>query len=403
MKMKSFKKFLILIFIFTFVFSIVNLGKIYAENEIFTLINASIDEKSDETESTINSFTKNNVVVNTVYHKLNGYVVYKLTIKNNSDKEYTLKSINDNSSNSYIKYEYEKEPNEKISPGKEKNILLKAKYINELSNISNREQNNISLSLTFVDENNKEVTTNIGVTKTGDKILIFILLSLSSVIGIILLLCQKKKKVILPLLILLLPFIVNASDSKFSINFENSNIKIFDKIQVRFVDFEDNMDNLIDYDTKIAEPEEPDHDEYTFRGWFVGDEEFDFDNDILDDLEITAKYDLINYTIGYTLNGGTVDGENPEEYTVEANSFTLINPTKAGYNFAGWTGSNGDVYQTRVTIDQGSIGNRNYIANFLARDDTPYQVIHRYKSLDGTTYEEEIEDLTGVTGTTISP
>ena len=35
-------------------------------------------------------------------------------------KELTLKTINDTSTNSYIKYEYEKNPNEKILPGKKR-------------------------------------------------------------------------------------------------------------------------------------------------------------------------------------------------------------------------------------------------------------------------------------------
>ena len=118
--MEKIKKIISLIFIIMLVFSVMKIGKIYAENDKIALTNASIEEKTDETESTINNFTKNSVVVNTVYHKLNGYVIYKLTIKNNSDKELTLKTINDTSTNSYIKYEYEKNPNEKILPGKKR-------------------------------------------------------------------------------------------------------------------------------------------------------------------------------------------------------------------------------------------------------------------------------------------
>ena len=44
--------------------------------------------------------------------------------------------------------------------------------------------------------------------------------------------------------------------------------------------------------------------------------------------------------------------------------FTLRNPTKTGYTFIGWTGSNGTIPQTTVTIAQGSTGNREYTANW---------------------------------------
>ncbi len=70
------------------------------------------------------------------------------------------------------------------------------------------------------------------------------------------------------------------------------------------------------------------------------------------------------YTITYELNDGTVSGTNPDSYTVESESITLINPTKNSDTFIGWTGSNGTVPELTVTIPSGSIGNKNYIANW---------------------------------------
>ena len=83
--------------------------------------------------------------------------------------------------------------------------------------------------------------------------------------------------------------------------------------------------------------------------------------------KLYGKWNLNTYTITYTLNGGTVSGTNPTSYTVETNSFTLINPTKTGYSFKGWsgTGLTGDENQT-VTVAQGSTGNRSYTANWTA-------------------------------------
>ena len=55
---------------------------------------------------------------------------------------------------------------------------------------------------------------------------------------------------------------------------------------------------------------------------------------------------------------------NPTTYNVTTPTFTLNNPTKAGYTFTGWTGSNGTTPQTEVTIAQGSTGNLNYTAHW---------------------------------------
>ena len=78
--------------------------------------------------------------------------------------------------------------------------------------------------------------------------------------------------------------------------------------------------------------------------------------------EYTAHWVFMTYTITYTLNGGSAS--NIGSYTVESEGFTLNNPSKTGYTFLGWTGSNGDEPEIEVTIPTGSIGNRSYIANF---------------------------------------
>ena len=55
---------------------------------------------------------------------------------------------------------------------------------------------------------------------------------------------------------------------------------------------------------------------------------------------------------------------NPTTYTIDTDDFTLKAPTKTGYTFIGWTGSNGNTPQTTVTIVKGSTGDRNYVAHW---------------------------------------
>ncbi|UPS44403.1 InlB B-repeat-containing protein [Prevotella sp. E15-22] len=71
------------------------------------------------------------------------------------------------------------------------------------------------------------------------------------------------------------------------------------------------------------------------------------------------------YSIGYSLNGGQNPG-NPSKYTYDTETFTLNAPTRTGYTFAGWTGSNGDTPETTVQISKHSYGKKSFTAHWTA-------------------------------------
>jgi len=116
------------------------------------------------------------------------------------------------------------------------------------------------------------------------------------------------------------------------------------------------------------------------------------------DRSYTANWTAIDYTISYNLDGGSVSPSNPTGYTVDTATFTLTNPTRDGYTFKGWSGTDltGDDNKT-VTITQGSIGNRNYTANWTPAE---YQIIFaRNGGTGGTagkyvTYLQEMPPIT---------
>ena len=68
---------------------------------------------------------------------------------------------------------------------------------------------------------------------------------------------------------------------------------------------------------------------------------------------MSAVYDKNTYSIIYDLNGGTAI--NVSNYTVEDDDIHLNAPTKQGYVFDGWTGSNGDTPEKDVVITKGSV------------------------------------------------
>lgn len=77
-----------------------------------------------------------------------------------------------------------------------------------------------------------------------------------------------------------------------------------------------------------------------------------------------AQWNAITYTISYDLDGGSVATANPESYTIETATFTLNNPTRTGYTFKGWKGTDIDGATMTVTIAKGSTGNREYTATW---------------------------------------
>ena len=84
-----------------------------------------------------------------------------------------------------------------------------------------------------------------------------------------------------------------------------------------------------------------------------------------------------SYSIIYELDGGTLEIPNPALYSVSENSIVLNNPIKEGFEFVGWTGSNGDVPQIHVEIEPYSTGNKTYYARWeLADTENPTYVIN---------------------------
>ena len=75
------------------------------------------------------------------------------------------------------------------------------------------------------------------------------------------------------------------------------------------------------------------------------------------------------FSITYDLAGGSVATPNPTTYTDMSSDITLVNPTREGYGFIGWTGgvineNENENPQLTVTIPAGSTGNRSYTANW---------------------------------------
>ena len=132
--------------------------------------------------------------------------------------------------------------------------------------------------------------------------------------------------------------------------------------------------------------EDPTKTGYTFAGWSEKIPKTMPANN----LTVKAQWKVVNYSISYNLNGGTDEG-NPNSYTVESD-FTLKNPTKEGYTFAGWSGTDISGTEKAVTI-KNATGNREYTANWTA---------NQYTITFNTDGGSEVESITQDYGTTIA-
>lgn len=116
----------------------------------------------------------------------------------------------------------------------------------------------------------------------------------------------------------------------------------------------------------------PERKGYTLKGWYTSKDsqteqtEYDSAQTVSGTMTLYAGWELDNYTISYELGGGSfaAGAGNPESYTVESDAITLKDPSKDGYIFLGWSGTELEGIQKEVVVPKGSVGNRSYTANW---------------------------------------
>jgi len=134
------------------------------------------------------------------------------------------------------------------------------------------------------------------------------------------------------------------------------------------------------YNTYVGKPVDPTKQGYSFAGWLNGEIEVTLPIKLTDNLNLTAKWNLVEYTITYVGVEG-IENNNPASYTFESNAITLEDPgSRTGYTFSGWYTSGDFSEESKVdgvAINAGSTGVKTFYANW-----TPNTYIVRFD--DGT-------------------
>lgn len=129
-------------------------------------------------------------------------------------------------------------------------------------------------------------------------------------------------------------------------------------------------------------------DNYYFKGWKLVNDNVQKINDdylVMPENDITfratwgktsvtktiAGVEAKEHTITYNLGGGTVSG-NPTSYYDNQENFVLKKPTRSGYTFAGWTGTDLNEAIYNVTVDTSKNKDYTFTAKWIKNEITRY-------------------------------
>ena len=134
-----------------------------------------------------------------------------------------------------------------------------------------------------------------------------------------------------------------------------------------------------DYGTKIAAPDTPEREGYTFTGWykeagFVNEWDFDADPVPVHGITLYAQWTVNSYTVAYDDNGSD-EGDVPDAVTQDYNTTVTVadntgSLTREGYAFAGWNTTadgNGTSYAAGAAFDMGAM-NMTLYAQWFSTD-----------------------------------
>ena len=135
---------------------------------------------------------------------------------------------------------------------------------------------------------------------------------------------------------------------------------------------------------------------YRLVGWFTDEDytdahRYNFATPLKDTLTLFAKWEVVEYTITYNLDGGTNAVGNPTTYNVNSDNIVFANPSKTGASFDGWfyNYENGEFSNRASQISKGASGDKVLYAKWI-----PFKYTIHYlsgRAATGTVESDEKE------------
>ncbi len=198
---------LLFLFILTLVlgFSTFKIFTALAEPPVFSVIKFEVVDKTNKSIINEANLTSGLIHNDVIFTDIGDYVKYKITIRNNTEDDYVIKSITDDNVSPYLEYTYDDLTDVEVKAGEEKTFNYQIKYISLAPNIIISDQN-INLKLTYNkvgDNTNNEVIVNpdsgsntntqevSSNPKTYDGLITYIILGSISLIGLTIIISKK--------------------------------------------------------------------------------------------------------------------------------------------------------------------------------------------------------------------
>lgn len=136
---------------------------------------------------------------------------------------------------------------------------------------------------------------------------------------------------------------------------------------------------------KIEEPKDPEKEGYTFVGWYVNDEKFDFDKPVKEDIELTPKWKINKYTITISVDKNTsITKKIKYGNTLDE----PVAPTKKGYTFLGWY-VDGKKYDFNTKVTKEITLEAKWKKNSVSSDDSKPSTESTVNKVENVTYTVE--------------
>jgi len=155
----------------------------------------------------------------------------------------------------------------------------------------------------------------------------------------------------------------------------------------------------VDYGSRASSPTPPTRAGYTFAHWYLSDENtaFDFNTAITSDIKLSAKWNVVPYTITYYPNDGTLIQPVVSSYNIESGRVSLPSmEERCGLEFEGWL-ENSSLYGSPMTSfipNANNLGNKNLYAKWTPRLKKPTANLFNYTIPTGLIYNTQSVSIT---------
>lgn len=375
-KIKNLAMPFLMVFVASFVVSILNCANVFASANALVIDNAEIVEYSPTAEGHIDSFDGGAIIGNITFHQLNDYVKYSITIKNVTDTEQTIESITDNNTSNYIAFSYDTHDKQKVAAGESFDLLVTTTYIKLIEDPTKRAQTpGVKLIINYSDELDILVpntgTTTVETNATSDYLPTIVLSIIAISTGVILFAKKHKQTAKIVIVLTLACSTISIASiasaeitNSFNLSFSNTIFNLNDQVRVTYYDAEGVAhDTYVDYNADNVELPAVEKHNYDFKEWQLESGlSLEKLGNIREDIIVHPVFIPHEYSITYNLDGGEVD--NPTTYTVETDNFTLEAPEKRGFVFIGWTNDSVNEPIMDAAIEKGTEGNLEFVANY---------------------------------------